>query len=279
MSISLKGSSRQSLVTTRAAFEKLISTADARVASELSADLFAIAQVLDSSIALRRALTDYARDAASKAALSKEVLHQITARGAFTLFSSMVGLRWSSPRDLADVVEVLGVEAESAATEKSSQLELLESEIFGFAQIVSKNPDLRAIFADRTTGSLKKSDLVSTLLSGKALNSTISLISFLVDHPRGRNLENGLTEFAEIISARKDRSIAHVISASALTSEQISRLTQALAKMTGKDIRVNVSVESDVVGGLSIQIGDELIDGTMATRLTQADRLLAGKSA
>ena len=250
MSISLKGSSRQSLITTRAAFEKLISTADARVASELSADLFAIAQVLDSSIALRRALTDYARDAASKAALSKEVLHQITARGAFTLFSSMVGLRWSSPRDLADVVEVLGVEAESAATEKSSQLELLESEIFGFAQIVSKNPDLRAIFADRTTGSLKKSDLVSTLLSGKALNSTISLISFLVDHPRGRNLENGLTEFAEIISARKDRSIAHVISASALTSEQISRLTQALAKMTGKDIRVNVSVESDVVGGL-----------------------------
>jgi F-type H+-transporting ATPase subunit delta len=279
MSISLKGSSRQSLVTTRAAFEKLISTADARVASELSADLFAIAQVLDSSIALRRALTDYARDAVSKAALSKEVLHQITARGAFTLFSSMVGLRWSSPRDLADVVEVLGVEAESAATEKSSQLELLESEIFGFAQIVSKNPDLRAIFADRTTGSLKKSDLVSTLLSGKALNSTISLISFLVDHPRGRNLENGLTEFAEIISARKDRSIAHVISAGALTSEQISRLTQALAKMTGKDIRVNVSVESDVVGGLSIQIGDELIDGTMATRLTQADRLLAGKSA
>lgn len=279
MSISLKGSSRQSLITTRAAFEKLISTADARVASELSTDLFAIAQVLDSSIALRRALTDYARDAASKAALSKEVLHQITARGAFTLFSSMVGLRWSSPRDLADVVEVLGVEAESAATEKSSQLELLESEIFGFAQIVSKNPDLRAIFADRTTGSLKKSDLVSTLLSRKALNSTISLISFLVDHPRGRNLENGLTEFAEIISARKDRSIAHVISASALTSEQISRLTQALAKMTGKDIRVNVSVESDVVGGLSIQIGDELIDGTMATRLTQADRLLAGKSA
>jgi F-type H+-transporting ATPase subunit delta len=279
MSISLKGSSRQSLVTTRAAFEKIISTADARVASELSADLFAIAQVLDSSIALRRALTDYARDAVSKAALSKEVLHQITARGAFTLFSSMVGLRWSSPRDLADVVEVLGVEAESAATEKSSQLELLESEIFGFAQIVSKNPDLRAIFADRTTGSLKKSDLVSTLLSGKALNSTISLISFLVDHPRGRNLENGLTEFAEIISARKDRSIAHVISAGALTSEQISRLTQALAKMTGKDIRVNVSVESDVVGGLSIQIGDELIDGTMATRLTQADRLLAGKSA
>jgi F-type H+-transporting ATPase subunit delta len=279
MSISLKGSSRQSLVTTRAAFEKLISTADARVASELSADLFAIAQVLDSSIALRRALTDYARDAVSKAALSKEVLHQITARGAFTLFSSMVGLRWSSPRDLADVVEVLGVEAESAATEKSSQLQLLESEIFGFAQIVSKNPDLRAIFADRTTGSLKKSDLVSTLLSGKALNSTISLISFLVDHPRGRNLENGLTEFAEIISARKDRSIAHVISASVLTSEQISRLTQALAKMTGKDIRVNVSVESDVVGGLSIQIGDELIDGTMATRLTQADRLLAGKSA
>ena len=279
MTLSLKGSSRLSLVATRAQLEKLISSSDASVASKVSADLLAIVTVLDSSIALRRALTDYARDAASKVELSKTVFSGVQSENAFSLLSTMVGLRWSSPRDLGDVIELLGVEAASVAVEKASQLDQLESELFAFAQIVAKNPELRATFALRSTSEVKKSDLVSALLSGKALQASIDLISFLVDHPRGRNLESGLNEFADVISARKARLIAHVVSANPLTSEQTTRLTSALTKMMGHEIRVNVSVEKEVVGGLSIRIADELIDGTLIARLAQADRLLAGKSA
>ena len=279
MTLSLKGSSRLSLVATRAQLEKLISSSDASVASKVSADLLAIVTVLDSSIALRRALTDYARDAASKVELSKTVFSGVQSENAFSLLSTMVGLRWSSPRDLGDVIELLGVEAASVGVEKASQLDQLESELFAFAQIVAKNPELRATFALRSTSEVKKSDLVSALLSGKALQASIDLISFLVDHPRGRNLESGLSEFADIISAHKARLIAHVVSANPLTSEQTTRLTSALTKMMGHEIRVNVSVEKEVVGGLSIRIADELIDGTLIARLAQADRLLAGKSA
>lgn len=279
MTLSLKGSSRLSLVATREQLEKLISSSDASVASKVSADLLAIVTVLDSSIALRRALTDYARDAASKVELSKTVFSGVQSENAFTLLSTMVGLRWSSPRDLGDVIELLGVEAATVGVEKASQLDQLESELFAFAQIVAKNPELRATFALRSTSEVKKSDLVSALLSGKALQASIDLISFLVDHPRGRNLESGLSEFADIISAHKARLIAHVVSANPLTSEQTTRLTSALTKMMGHEIRVNVSVEKEVVGGLSIRIADELIDGTLIARLAQADRLLAGKSA
>ena len=279
MSLSLKGSSRSSLVTTRAHLEKLVSQLDAPAAAQVSSELLSIVTVLDSSIALRRALSDFARDEASKVALSKQVFTAISNGHAFTVLATMVGLRWSSPRDLGDVLELLGVETLSVAVEKAAQLEQLESELFAFAQIVSKNPELRATFALRSASEVKKSDLVSALLSGKALQASINLISFLVDHPRGRNLESGLNEFADIISARKARMIAHVVSASALSPDQVSRLTGALTKMLGHEIRVNVSIEKEVVGGLSIRIADELIDGTVIARLAQADRLLAGKSA
>ncbi|CAB5042987.1 MAG: F0F1 ATP synthase subunit delta [Actinobacteria bacterium] len=279
MSLSLKGSSRSSLVTTRAQLEKLVSQLDAPAAAQVSSELFSIVTVLDSSIALRRALSDFARDEASKVALSKQVFTAISNGQAFTVLATMVGLRWSSPRDIGDVLELLGVETLSVAVEKAAQLEQLESELFAFAQIVSKNPELRATFALRSATEVKKSDLVSALLSGKALQASIDLISFLVDHPRGRNLESGLNEFADIISARKARMIAHVVSASALSPDQVSRLTTALTKMLGHEIRVNVSIEKEVVGGLSIRIADELIDGTVIARLAQADRLLAGKSA
>ena len=279
MSLSLKGSSRSSLVTTRAQLEKLVSQLDAPAAAQVSSELLSIVMVLDSSIALRRALSDFARDEASKVALSKQVFTAISNGHAFTVLATMVGLRWSSPIDLGDVLELLGVETLSVAVEKAAQLEQLESELFAFAQIVSKNPELRATFALRSASEVKKSDLVSALLSGKALQASIDLISFLVDHPRGRNLESGLNEFADIISARKARMIAHVVSASALSPDQVSRLTGALTKMLGHEIRVNVSIEKEVVGGLSIRIADELIDGTVIARLAQADRLLAGKSA
>jgi len=279
MTLALKGSSRLSLVATRAQLEKLISGVDATAATQVSADLLAIVTVLDSSIALRRALTDFARDAASKVELSKTVFAKIQSGSAFTLLSTMVGLRWSSPKDLGDVLELLAVEAQSVAVEKASQLDQLESELFAFAQIVIKSPELRAAFALRSTSEVKKSVLVRSLLSGKALQASIDLISFLVDHPRGRNLENGLEEFADIISARKARLIAHVVSATALTQDQTARLTKSLTKMMGHEIRVNVSIEREVVGGLSIRIADELIDGTLIARLAQADRLLAGKSA
>ncbi len=279
MSLSLKGSSRSSLVTTRAQLEKLVSQLDAPAAAQVSSELFSIVTVLDSSIALRRALSDFARDEASKVALSKQVFTAISNGQAFTVLATMVGLRWSSPRDIGDVLELLGVETLSVAVEKAAQLEQLESELFAFAQIVSKNPELRATFALRSATEVKKSDLVSALLSGKALQASIDLISFLVDHPRGRNLESGLNEFADIISARKARMIAHVVSASALSPDQVSRLTTALTKMLGHEIRVNVSIEKEVVGGLSIRIADVLIDGTVIARLAQADRLLAGKSA
>ncbi len=279
MSLSLKGSSRSSLVTTRAQLEKLVSQLDAPAAAQVSSELLSIVTVLDSSIALRRALSDFARDEASKVALSKQVFTAISNGHAFTVLATMVGLRWSSPRDLGDVLELLGVETLSVAVEKAAQLEQLESELFAFAQIVSKNPELRATFALRSASEVKKSDLVSALLSGKALQASIDLISFLVDHPRGRNLESGLNEFADIISTRKARMIAHVVSASALSPDQVSRLTGALTKMLGHEIRVNVSIEKEVVGGLSIRIADELIDGTVIARLAQADRLLAGKSA
>ena len=279
MSLSLKGSSRSSLVTTRAHLEKLVSQLDAPAAAQVSSELLSIVTVLDSSIALRRALSDFARDEAAKVALSKQVFAAISNGQAFTVLATMVGLRWSSPRDLGDVLELLGVETLSVAVEKAAQLEQLESELFAFAQIVSKNPELRATFALRSASEVKKSDLVSALLSGKALQASINLISFLVDHPRGRNLESGLNEFADIISARKARMIAHVVSASALSPDQVSRLTGALTKMFGHEIRVNVSIEKEVVGGLSIRIADELIDGTVIARLAQADRLLAGKSA
>lgn len=281
MALSMKGASRLSLVTARTNLDKIVSGLDSPALDTLSADLFFMVRVLDSSIALRRAATDNSRDEASKVALGIQLFNSSTGKESKALYSEMTSLRWSSPRDLGDVLEVLSIEVQSISAEKAGDNERLESEIFNFAQIVAANPQLRATFAERVTGptAAPKSQIVKALLTGKAAQSTISLISFLVDHPRGRNVESALAEYAEIISARKERMIAHVVSSTVLTNAQAQRLSKAISTMMGKQIRANISVDPSILGGLSIRIGDELLDGSLISRLAQADRLLAGKSA
>jgi len=279
MSLLLKGASRQSLAVTRSALEKLISAVDAATAAKISADLFAMVKVLDSSSAVRRALTDYARDESAKSTLGKDIFKGLGSVKALEIFSKMAGLRWSSPRDFGNVLEFLGVQALVASAEKSGSLADLESEIFAVSETIAKSPELRAFFAVRNVVSAPKSELLTSLLSGKVTQATLDLTSYLVDHPRGRNVEAGLNDFAAAIAQIKDRQIAHVVSATALSAEQISRLAKSLTKTFSREIKVNASVKQEVVGGMSIRVADELIDGTLLTRISQADRLLAGKNA
>jgi F-type H+-transporting ATPase subunit delta len=279
MSLLLKGASRQSLAVTRSALEKIISGVDASAAAKISADLFAMVKVLDSSSAARRALTDYARDESAKSTLGKDIFKSLGSAQALEIFSKMAGLRWSSPRDFGNVLEFLGVQASVASAEKSGSLADLESEIFSVSETIAKSPELRAFFAVRNVVSAPKSELLTSLLSGKVTQATLDLTSYLVDHPRGRNVEAGLNDFAAAIAQIKDRQIAHVVSATALSAEQISRLAKSLTKTFGREIKVNASVKQEVVGGMSIRVADELIDGTLLSRISQADRLLAGKNA
>ena len=279
MSLLLKGASRQSLAVTRSALEKIISGVDAATAAKISADLFAMVKVLDSSSAARRALTDYARDESAKSTLGKDIFKSLGSAQALEIFSKMAGLRWSSPRDFGNVLEFLGVQALVASAKKSGSLADLESEIFSVSETIAKSPELRAFFAVRNVVSAPKSELLTSLLSGKVTQATLDLTSYLVDHPRGRNVEAGLNDFAAAIAQIKDRQIAHVVSATALSAEQISRLSKSLTKTFGREIKVNASVKQEVIGGMSIRVADELIDGTLLSRISQADRLLAGKNA
>jgi F-type H+-transporting ATPase subunit delta len=236
-------------------------------------------KVLDSSSAARRALTDYARDESAKSTLGKDIFKGLGSTQALEIVSKMAGLRWSSPRDFGNVLEFLGVQALVASAEKSGSLADLESEIFSVSETIAKSPELRAFFAVRNVVSAPKSELLTSLLSGKVTQATLDLTSYLVDHPRGRNVEAGLNDFAAAIAQIKDRQIAHVVSATALSAEQISRLAKSLTKTFGREIKVNASVKQEVIGGMSIRVADELIDGTLLTRISQADRLLAGKNA
>ena len=280
MTLAMKGTSRQSLAAARAFLEKKISSLESAGISKVSTDLLSMVAVFDSNIALSRALTDPSRKTEDKSELVKRVFEKGVSEPTFAFVKELIALRWSYASDLVRAIERLGVETEAAAAEKDGALDRLESELFAFTQTIQNSSELRTVLADRTVQSTaKKSALIRTLLNGKATESTIRLIGAMVDQPRGRNVEAGMRDLTEAVAARKNRTIVHVKSAIALSKEQIDRITKSLSAQIGATVRLNVEIDSKILGGLSVRFGDELIDGSIATRIIGAERTLSGQSA
>ena len=277
MTLAMKASSRQSLAAARNALEMKLTSAE--IAATTSRDLLAMVVVFDSNISLSRALTDRSRSVADKSELIKRVFANSVSEVTLSFAHELIALRWSSPSDLVSAIERLGIETDAAAAEKSNSLDRLEEELFSFTQTVRKSPELRATLNDRARTGARKSDLIASLLKGKSLEATVRLIGALVDHPRGRNVDSVMADLADAIAARKSRTIAHVKSAVVLTQDQVDRIAQSLSAQIGTQVRVNVEIDATVVGGLNIRFGDEVIDGSIATRIGSAQRLLAERTA
>jgi len=278
MRIHLGGSSRQSLVAARTALDAAIKGASAASASELSSHLFFAAEVFAGNTSLRRAITDPSRDKAAKAALVKDLFGKSTGALAVSLMSDVSALRWSATKDVIHVIEQLAIEAEASAANISNELDRVEDEFFETSRLVADNFELRkALVSVGSTDA--KSALIAEVLGKKASSSTVKLASALVSHLRGRSIEAAFADYLFGLANRRNRLIAVVRTASALTDAQATRLATVLEKKVGQPIRINVQIDPTILGGVSIKFADELVDGSVVNRLANAGRALVGKSA
>jgi len=278
MRIHLGGSSRQSLVAARSALGASVKGASAASASELSSHLFLAAEVIAGNTSLRRAITDPARDKAAKAALVKDLFSKSTGTLAVSLLSELSGLRWSATKDLVYAIEQLAIEAEASAANIAGELDRVEDEFFETSRLVADNFELRKALVS-VGSTTAKSALIAEVLGKKASTSTIKLAGALVASLRGRSIEAAFADYLFGLANRRNRLIAVVRTAVALTDSQASRLATTLEKKVGQPIRINVQIDPNILGGVSIKFADELVDGSVVNRLAKAGRALVGQTA
>jgi F-type H+-transporting ATPase subunit delta len=270
----LGGSSRASVLTLRKSLADLVSKQSATDAAQFSADLFTVLTVLSSSVGLRRALTDNSRDAASKAELISNLFGKNVTEAAKTLFSQAASLRWSNPAEIADAIENLAVESASAAADKSGELEKLENQLFDFARVLIANPEFRQALNTASDTDASKVSLLESVVNGKYSLHTINLLKRVVVLRRGRSIDATLSTYSHYVSNSRNRLVAHVKTAIALTDSQTSSLIAALTKQMGREVHVNIEIDPKVLGGISIRYADDVIDGTVVNRLAEASRAL-----
>ena len=268
----MQGSSRAAFAAGHDAFVAALSSgADT---SALAEDLFGVTGALDSSASLRRALVDPSRDARAKSALVESLFGPKISAPATDLLKSLVSQRWADDRDLGDATESLAVEAVVALAEAGDTLDALEDDLFRFGRLVTADPGLRDAFSADGGDPGVKTALVDALLEGKSSSETIRLVRQAAVNPRGRRFGHVLEGYLAIAAKRREQLTATVTAAVALDDSQRERLAQALAGIYNRSGQINVVLDPTVVGGLRVQVGDEVMDGTILRRLQEAERAL-----
>ena len=271
----LQGASRESLAAARETLGTLIRSGDTDLAG-ISDELFAVTSVLDREPALRRGLTDPARNGDDRAGLARAVLGGQMGGSTVDLLVWAVRARWSSPRDLADAMELLGVEAQVAAAERAGRLDAVEDELFRTGRIVAGAPELRSALSDRSAPVESRAALIEGLLGGRTTEETRRLVRQAVVAPRGRHFDRTVELYAQVAADRRSRLVATVTATAPLTEEQRGRLSRALLRIYGHEVHLNVELDPELVGGIRVEIGDEVIDGSVASKLDDARRRLVG---
>ncbi len=245
-----------------------------QVDDRVSGDLFGVVDVLDATPQLRRALTDPNVDASARQKLAQGLLTDKVSPLALDVVSAAVGRPWSSGRALASAVERQAVRASLAHAEQQGRLDDVEEALFRFGRIVDADRELRGALANPAAPLGSRRDLVATLLTGKAPAEAAVLAQRAVN-ARNRTFELTLEQYLNLSAALRRRVVATVRVAAPLTGEQQARLAATLTRQTGRAVNLHVVVDPAVVGGMRVELGDEVIDGTVAGRLADARRHLA----
>jgi F-type H+-transporting ATPase subunit delta len=266
----MRGASRESLVEARESLAALTEVPTTDVTA-LSDDLAAIAALLGGEVSLRRLLTDPARPGEARASLVAELLGGKVGENAVELVSGVVRSRWSQPRDLAEALDELSVEAELALAERAGTLDAVEDDLFRFGRILGAEPELAAGLSERIPVR-QRTGLIDSLLAGKANPSALRLIQRVVANPRGGSVLDGVERLSGIAAAHRERITALVTAVVPLTEAQRERLVRILERGYGKQVRLNVELDPALIGGITIRINDDIIDGSLADRLAEAAR-------
>lgn len=242
-------------------------------AATLGEDLFGVAAVLRSEPSLRRVATDVSTEGEAKSGLVRRLFDGRIGQEALDVVASAVAQRWTASRDLADVLEHLGVE--SVVRSSGDEAGRLGDELFAVRQLVEDQPELRSALSDPARSVTDKSRLLRDVLEDRALPATVRLVEQAIAGSY-RTPALALAEYQKVAAAVHGERVATVWVARELQDADRERLRAALSRQYDREIHLNVVVEPELVGGMRVEVGDDVIDGAVSSRLDEARRKLAG---
>jgi F-type H+-transporting ATPase subunit delta len=150
----------------------------------------------------------------------------------------------------------------------------VEDELYAFGKSLEQHTTLREALTNAALPAVNKKAVVRDVLGERANPVTLNLLRFLIEAGRGREIPKIVDELARMASKERQHVLAEVRTAVDISAAQRQRLAKALSEATGRQVDVKVVIDPTVVGGVIARVGDEVFDGSIASRLEDAKQAL-----
>lgn len=241
------------------------------VGSQLGTDLFIVADRLDEERTLRTAIADASLDADQRIGIVTHIFEGKVNASTLETLTHVAGLTWSTSRELRYGIVTLGRRALMRAAEAQGQLEQVESELFELSRLLEREPELTQLLGDKAADAASKRGLLANVIYGKVNMITEALALQVIGRPESNPIDD-VANLSHAAAALRGRSVARVKTAAPLNEGQQASLAQKLGQIYGREMAIHSEVDPSLLGGMTIRVEDEVIDGSTRGRL---DRLRA----
>lgn len=269
----MRSASRQALVSLSDRFRAMAENLDNKALSTLSSELVSVAEMLDREIVVTRYLTVPAEDAAPRVRLIERLVSGKVGDATLDVLRVAVSERWSANADLVDAIEHVSRQALLEVAEREDRVDEVEDQLFRFSRILDAQPRLAILLGDYAVPAESRVGLLRKVLENASTTVNpiaLALLTQTVELLRGEPAEEAMKFLAEVAVARRGEVVAQVNAAAPLSDAQRTRLTQVLSRIYGHPVTVQLDIDAELLGGLLIAVADEVIDGTLSSRLAAA---------
>jgi ATP synthase F1 delta subunit len=271
----LRAASRAALAALDAAFDDVAGKLRSPGLTTLAEELGSVVRLLIAEPALTKHLAEPSDDATAKVRLVDRLFSDTVDDHTAQLLRTAVSQRWSTESDLVDGIEHMARLALLKRAEVEGEVDEVEDQLFRFGRVLDAEPRLSAALSDYTTPADGRIALLEKVLDGSGVNGTAAaLLTQTIAALRGERADEAVVDLAELAVARRGEVVAHVTAAADLSDAQRRRLVEVLSRIYGHPVSVQLHVDPELLGGLSITVGDEVIDGSIASRLAAAQTQL-----
>ena len=272
----MRSASRDALTAVVERFTSMAASLSADELSTLAEELTAVDKLLLREPILARHLAEATGETAAKQQMLQKLLGTRVGANALEVLNTAVSVRWSKTPDLVEAIEHVARLALLTRADRENQAEEVAEQLFRFGRILDSQPRLASLLGDYSQSGEQRVALLRSVLGQAAgTNSTASaLLAQTVQLLRGDRADEAVGELAELAVAHRGEVVAEVGAAAELSDAQRRRLTEVLTRIYHHPVSVQLTVDPDLLGGLVVAVGDEVIDGTLSSRLAAAETKL-----
>jgi F-type H+-transporting ATPase subunit delta len=161
--------------------------------------------------------------------------------------------------------------------EQDKALDSVAEELRVLAGLIGENADLRRLIRSPVLSRPEQDRAMDAILRAAGASDLVRrFVGVVVAKRRLFVLNDMVRAFLDLLARRRGETSAEVVSAKTLSEGQLSSLSASLKKAVGTDVALSARVDPEILGGLVIKVGSQMVDSSLRTKLSRLSVAIKG---